>query len=45
MLLHFKKKKLSQLKILRQASSAEFLVFANSFLKFIQQKVVNLLQK
>ncbi len=38
------KKKLSQLKILRQQASADFVVFSSYCFKFIQQKVENLLQ-
>ncbi len=40
-----KKKKLSQLKILRQPASADFWVVSTCCFKFIQQKVENLLQK
>ncbi len=45
-ILHWKKKKkLSQLKILRQPASADFWVVSTCCFKFIQQKVENLLQK
>ncbi len=36
---HCKKKKLSQLKILKQPASADFWVFSTSCFKFVQQKV------